>query len=214
MLEVPGAGESHPGVSLLHGSAGWRPIYGELARSLADSGFVALALDYYAEVGPAAIRSPEKLEKWPAYQAAVRRAVEYERSLPLVEARPVGLVGFSRGAFLAVSVASSILGVGAVVDFYGGGGGGVDSLEREVEDLPPLLILHGDADGIVPASFAHNLADAVAASGGEVETHLYPGVGHAFNLPHSSTFSEPAARDAWARTVGFLRRRLEWTPGY
>jgi len=208
VLETPEAPGPHPGVVLLPGAAGWRPAYAEAARVLADSGFVTLALDYYGETGGAPAGSEEKLRKWPQWQATVRNAVAYLRALPSVSGRPVGLVGYSRGAFLAVSAASSAPGVAAVVDYFGGGGGGTEPLEQEVRDVPPLLILHGESDSVVPVRFAHELRDAVLAQGGEVELHLYPGAGHAFNAPFSPSYSEPAALDAFARTVDFLRRRL------
>lgn len=208
ILERPRTPGPHAGVILLPGSAGWRPAYADLARMLADSGFVTLALDYYAETGPAAVGSEDKLRKWPQWQATVRNAVAYLQASAPLSGRPVGLVGYSRGAFLAVSVASSVPAIAAVVDFFGGGGGGTQSLEQEVRDFPPLLILHGEADNVVPVSFAYQLRDAVIAQGGEVELHVYPGAGHAFSAPFSSTYSEPAASDALARTIEFLRRRL------
>jgi carboxymethylenebutenolidase len=183
-------------------------MYADVAESFADSGFVALALDYYAETGGASMRSPEKPQKWPHCQSTGRNAVEYVRALPAVAGRPVGLIGYSRGAFLAVSVAGSTSGVEAVVDFYGGGGGGVDSLEQEVHNFPPLLILHGDADAVVPMRFAHALREAVVAEGGDVEMHVYAGAGHAFNAPYASTYTASAAQDSFSRTVEFLRRRL------
>jgi len=144
------------------------------------------------------------LTKWPAWQAAVRNAVAYLETLPAVSHRPVGLVGYSRGAFLAVSVAASVPAVSAVVDFFGGGGGGTDSLDKEVRRFPPLLILHGEADTVVPVRQAYRLREAVLAHGGEVEMHLYPGAHHAF----TAAYSEPAAIDSWRRTIDFLRRRL------
>jgi dienelactone hydrolase len=208
VLKTPGTPGPHAGVIILPGAGGWRPIYVVLAGILADSGFVALALDYYAETGPAAIRSAEKLQKWPQWQAMVRNAVSYLQESPAASGRPVALVGYSRGAFLAVSVASSLPAVAAVVDYYGGGGGGTDSLEEEARGFPALLILHGEADRVVPVRFAYELRDAVIAEGGAVETHLYPEARHAFNLPVGPTYSEPAATDAFARTVEFLRRRL------
>ena len=208
VVETPLEAGSHPGVILLHGSAGWQPMYAAIARALADSGFVTLALDYYAESGGAPIGSDEKLRKWGQWKETVRNAVEYLQALPSVSGGPVGLVGYSRGAFLAVSVASSLPGVKAVVDFFGGGGGGTDSLEHEVRGLPALLILHGEADDVVPVRFARGLRDAVLARGGEVEMQLYPGVGPAFNFPHAPTYSQAAASDSFRRTVAFLRRRL------
>ncbi len=208
VLAVPDAPGPHPAVVLLPGAGGWHGWYAQVARTLADSGFVTLALDYTAETGGAPIRSGEKLRKWPAWEATVRNAVRYLAALPSVAGRPVGLVGYSRGAFLAVSVAASTPGVHAVVDCFGGGGGGTHSLEQEARGFPALLILHGDADAVVPVRFAERLRTAVAAQGGEVEMHLYPGVGHAFNMPGMRTYSDAAAADAFRRTVDFLRRHL------
>jgi len=192
---------------LLPGSAGWRPIYATVARELADSGFVALALDYYGETGRDTSRGDRAL-KWPLWQGAVRAAVAWVAAHPDVAGRPVALVGYSRGAYLAVSVAASLPEVGAVVDFYGGGGGGPDSLADEVRGFPPLLILHGEADSVVPVRHALRLRDAVLAAGGQVEMHLYAGAQHAFNGGYASTHSEVAAADSWRRTLAFLRARL------
>jgi carboxymethylenebutenolidase len=199
--------DSCPGVILLHGASGWRPMLADLAAVMADSGFVVLALDYYADAGATPIGSARR-EKWPAYQEAVRRAVAYIKSLPKVCGRPIGLVGFSRGAFLAVSVSSSLPSVGAVVDFYGGGGAGERSVEEEAKGLPPILILHGDADRIVPVRFAQALKEAVVSAGGEVEMHIYPSARHAFNVPFTQVYSGEAAEDSYRRTMEFLARKL------
>ncbi|MEJ2719626.1 MAG: dienelactone hydrolase family protein [bacterium] len=208
VLASPAEVESCPGVILLHGASGWRSELARLASDMADSGFVVLALDYYADAGPAA-RRKARIEKWPAYKEAVRRSVDYMESLPAVHDQPIGLVGFSRGAFLAVSVASSIPGVRAVVDFYGGGGAGTQSVKEEVRGLPPLLILHGEADEIVPVSFAKALEEAAVSSGGDVEMHIYPGAGHAFNAPYNSGYQREAAHDSYRRMMQFLARRLK-----
>jgi len=208
VLEIPEGTTPHPAILLLHGSSGWRADYARLASILADSGFVALAIDYYADAGSSPIGSAEKLAKWPTYQASVRNAVAYLQSLSSVSGQPIALVGFSRGAFLAVSVAGSTPGVDAVIDFYGGGGGGTDALAHEVRGFPPLLILHGDADSTVPVRFAYALRDAVIAAGGDVELHVLPGARHAFNAPWSPTYAAPATRNADRWMFAFLRHRL------
>lgn len=209
VLASPADVESCPGVILLHGANGWRPELAGLASDMADSGFVVLALDYYADAGPAA-RGKARIEKWPAYKEAVRRAVAYMESLQAVHGQPIGLVGFSRGAFLAVSVASSLPNVRAVVDFYGGAGAGTQSAAEEARGIPPLLILHGEADKVVPVTFANALKEAVVASGGDVEMHIYPGAGHAFNAPYRSEYQREAAQDSYRRMMEFLARRLRF----
>jgi carboxymethylenebutenolidase len=201
LLEIPHTKGLHPAVIILHGAAGFDQRYAGLARFLADSGFVTLALDYYAEVGPSPISSEEKLKKWPGYQLAIRNAVKYLSSLKNVSEQRIGLVGFSRGAFLAVSVAASIPSVKAVVDFFGGGGGGTEPLEKEVQGLPPLLILHGENDRIVPLRFAHDLEDAVKRARGKVELQVYTNEGHGL--------SQATLPDAFRKMVKFLNLYLE-----
>ena len=206
VLEVPQSPGPHEAVILLPGSYGWRPDYARFARTFADSGFVALAIDYYAETGRGASPADES-RNWPVWQATVRNAVAYLDTLPPVSGRHIGLVGYSRGAFLAVSVASSLPAVSAVVTFYGGGSD-ADPAEEAIPRFPPLLILHGEADTEVSVALAHRLYDRMRAHGGEVEMHLYPGAQHVFNAPWAATYSAPDAADSWKRTIEFLRRRL------
>lgn len=206
ILEVPSSPGPHAAVILLPGSYGWRPDYARFARTFADAGFVALAIDYYGETGRG--DSPEEERRnWPVWQATVRNAVAYLEATPDVAGRPIGLVGYSRGAFLAISVASSTPSVKAVVDFYGGGSD-ADPPEGQIPQFPPILILHGEADDVVPVALAQRLYQRMRAHGGDVEMHLYPGAQHVFNGPWSSSYSEPDATDSWRRTIAFLKRRL------
>ncbi len=91
------------------------------------------------------------------------------------------------------------------VDFYGGGGGGSLRMEEEVVGLPPLLILHGEEDPVVGVSFARALCDAALRAGGRVEMRLFPGCGHAFNLPWSPAYARDADEESFALVLAFLR---------
>ncbi len=206
VLETPQTPGPHDAVILLPGSYGWRSDYARFARAFADAGLVALAIDYYAETGRGGSRAEEQ-RNWPAWQATVRNAVAYLDTMSQVAGRHIGLVGYSRGAFLAVSVAGSMPAVRAVVDFYGGGSDS-DPAVGDIPRFPPLLILHGEADTEVPVELAHRLYDRMRAHGGKVEMHLYPGAGHVFNAPWAATYSPPDAADAWRRTIEFLGRQL------
>jgi carboxymethylenebutenolidase len=209
-MYLPDGDGPGPGVVVLHGASGIGPNYSGFGANLAQHGFVALVLDYYRETGNAPIGSELKLERWPVWQETLVNAVRYLEHHPRVATGRIGLVGFSRGAFLAVSTAGRLPEVKAVVDFYGGGGGGPAPLEDDVRDLPPLLILHGEDDDIVPVAFAHRLRDATRAAGGEVEFQIYSAVGHVFNLPsYQSRYNAEIAADAFDRTIVFLRTRLE-----
>jgi dienelactone hydrolase len=207
ILEKPQAPGIYPAVIILYGSSGWRSPYISLAKELADSGFVVLVLDYYAETGRDTGQT-DIASKWPQWQAMIRSAVIFLQEDSSSYKRSVALIGYSLGAFLAVSTASSIPEVKAVVDYFGGGSSKKDELESEVRNFPPLLILHGEEDKVVPVSMAYSLRDAVIAQGGEVEIIIYPKEQHAFNATWSPYYSETAAFDSFKRTVDFLRRRL------
>jgi len=206
IVELPQTPGPHPAVLLLPGSYGWRPDYARFARSFADSGFVALAIDYYAEAGRGIVPSAGN-GNWSAWQTTVRNAVNYLAAMPAVAGRPIGVVGYSRGAFLAISVAASTPAIKAIVDLYGAGSD-ADPPEELIPQVPPILILHGEADSEVPVALAHRLYERMRSHGGDVEMHLYPGAKHVFNAPWSSNYSEPDAADAWRRTIAFLKHRL------
>ncbi len=208
VLVLPRTQAPHPAVVILHGSFGWRPIYAQIAQTLADSGFVALAINYFAETGRDSTKS-QRLQMHPQWLAAIRHAVEYLRRQPFVRPDRIGLIGYSRGAFLAVSVASTTPGVKAVVDYFGGIDTSTVPLEDQIRNFPPLLILHGAADTVVPVTRAYQLQQAVVSHGGEVEMHIYPGMNHAFNARFSPGYSDSAAADSEARTIVFLKRRLQ-----
>jgi dipeptidyl aminopeptidase/acylaminoacyl peptidase len=66
----------------------------------------------------------------------------------------------------------------------------------------PLLVLHGDADPVVPVDQSVRLAERVRAGGGDVELHVFPGEGHGFR--------QPEHRVAEYELMGaFLRRVLD-----
>jgi dienelactone hydrolase len=112
--------------------------------------------------------------------------------------------------------ARALTGAGFVtltLDYYAGssGGGGPGPLDDEVRNLPPLLILHGTADRIVPLGLAWELLAACRRAGRIVELHTYSGARHGFTIASLPTYSPRATADATARAVRFFRRWLAST---
>ncbi len=198
LLALPPRPGPHTGVVLLPGSGGWNERYPRLAALFSDSGFATLAVDYYGQTGMDTSRE-DALRKWPVWLATVRNAVAYLQGFPSA-GKPVALVGFSRGGALAIAAGGQTPGVSAVVDFFGAGPANPDSMRETVRSLPPLLILHGEADSVVSVNEAYRLRDAVRARGGRVEIHTYPGADHGFFN------SDSAAVDALRRAIEFLHR--------
>lgn len=91
----------------------------------------------------------------------------------------LALVGFSQGTMMSLYVAPRRARAPAAVVGYSGALVGAESLVTEVKSRPPVLLVHGDADTIVPFQAMAAAASGLRAAGLTVETLPRPG------LPHS-----------------------------
>jgi phospholipase/carboxylesterase len=93
----------------------------------------------------------------------------------------LALVGFSQGTMMALHVAPrrerQLAGV------VGFSGALIDPGAEGVRTHPPILLIHGDADPMVPIAALGNAEAALKALGFEVATHISPGLGHSIDLP-------------------------------
>lgn len=69
-------------------------------------------------------------------------------------------------------------------------------------DAVPTLLLHGEADALVPCAQSRRLAQALDAAGSDVELHTYP------HADHMWRGSSDVASNALRRTVAFLAAHL------
>ncbi len=95
-----------------------------------------------------------------------------------VDAANTILVGFSQGTMMSLHVAPR-----RDVSFAGvvGLSGRLltpETLEDEVRQKPPILLIHGDADEVVPVSSLPDAGNALTAAGFEVFAHISKGTGH------------------------------------
>jgi carboxymethylenebutenolidase len=114
----------------------------------------------------------------------------------------IGLVGFSNGGTLAGGAAARDPRITAAVVYYGTS---PFPMDVPVKRFPPLLILHGDADAIIPVEQGHHLADLAKQLGGSAELVIYPDERHGFGARLQTANST----DALSRTVAFLERELK-----
>lgn len=106
----------------------------------------------------------------------------------------VALVGFSQGSIMALdAIASGRWPFGAVVGFSG----------RLASPLPlqaavgtPVLLIHGSADTVIPATETSKAAAVLEPLGVKVETVILPGLGHTISA------------DGAARAGAFLQAAL------
>ena len=133
----------------------------------------------------------------------LRAAVGHVRADPDAAGKPVGCMGFCMGGALSGRLACSEPNLRAAAIFYG-----TPPPEEELLALScPLLGFYGGEDrritDAVPA-----MAKTIEEIGGSFEHHVYPRAPHAFLNDTRPSFRVDAARDAWARLLGFFAERL------
>jgi carboxymethylenebutenolidase len=205
----PGPG-AHPAVILLHGAVprgAGNEGFAEMCRKLAAAGYYAMFLEYYSQAGPALPGERQVSGKgfaawvngnFPAWMREIVSGIDVLNEDPTIERDRIALMGFSLGGFLALAVGASEGGrVAAIVEYYGGMNNSYTSMAA---NMPPTLILHGDADTTVPVRYARELDALLTKYNRPHEMKIYPGAWHGL---------DPASRDdAWRRSMDFLRRYL------
>jgi carboxymethylenebutenolidase len=207
---VPLAPGAHPAVILLHGAVprgAGNEGFAEMCRKLATAGYYAMFIEYYSQAGPALPGERPVTGKgfaawvngnFPAWMREIVSGIDVLNEDPAIERDRIVVMGFSLGAFLALAVGASEGGrVAAIVEYYGGMNNSYISMAA---NMPPTLILHGDADTTVPVRYARDLDALLTKYNRPHEMKIYPGAWHGL---------DPASRDdAWRRSMDFLRRYL------
>src|SRR5262245_37059216 len=91
------------------------------------------------------------------------------------------LVGFSQGTMMALQVAPRRAAAVAAVVGYSGAVVDPEGLAKEVRSRPPVLLIHGDADPVVPFAALAAAEAALAAAGIPAETIVRRGLGHSID---------------------------------
>jgi carboxymethylenebutenolidase len=191
-------GHRFPAVIALHGSGGGHASMAEPASLLAAQGYAIYVPHYFDRTGATeVIDKAIMVRHFPLWGKTLWDAVSHVERQPQVDPNQIGLLGFSLGAYLALSVASVDPRVQAVVDYFGGF---PKEMKLFMRRLCPTLILHGDADPTVPVEEAYHLQEMLEKRGIPYEMQIYPGVGHRFD--------GDIWRDAGRRTLAFLQKHL------
>ncbi len=90
----------------------------------------------------------------------------------------LALVGFSQGTMMALFVALRRARASAALVGYSGALIGDEALPEEIACRPPVLLVHGESDEIVPVQALPAAMAALKANSVPVETEARPGLGH------------------------------------
>ncbi|MES3027979.1 MAG: dienelactone hydrolase family protein [Pseudomonadota bacterium] len=120
--------------------------------------------------------------------AGVRRAaplvhgfIDMHRAAYDLPNSKVALVGFSQGTMMALHVGPRRSEVLAGIVGYSGMLADAEELQTEVRTKPPLLLVHGDADPMVPFAAMGQAEAEFKAMGFEISTHAAQGLGHSID---------------------------------
>ncbi len=169
----------------------------QFAQLLADQGFLVCVPHYFEVTGTNWADDATIWREFPTWMGTVSAALDEVSGHENADASRIGLVGFSLGAYLSLSLAVEQPRIKAVIDFFGG----IPAHSAEkLQQIAPVLILHGDADFTVPVAEAHKLAELLQARNSPFEMKIYAGAGHGFR-----GFD---MMDAGKRTYDFLKKHL------
>jgi dienelactone hydrolase len=194
---LPATPGRHRAVIALHGSGGIREGWStQPATLMAGQGYSVFLLHFFDRTGTVRADYETTQRHFPDWMRTIGDGITFASQHPAVDANRIGLLGFSLGAFLALAVASVDPRVKAVVEFFGG----LPEELQGVPKMPPVLILHGEDDRVVPVTEATKLQQLLERTGTPYEMKLYGGAGHVLNTMQFF--------DAGRRAVQFLNKYL------
>ena len=195
---IPETKTPRPAILALHGSGGGHDTLAVVARPLAEQGYNIYVPHYFDRTGTVEAEMPQMFLNFPQWAKTLWDAVSLVANQSATDPNRIGLIGFSLGAYLALSLSSVDPRIKAVAEYFGG-------LPKEVRPfmrrLAPTLILHGDADTVVPVAEAHNLQKLFEEKKVPYEIEIYPNEGH--------NFTEKTRARADAKMHAFFEKYLK-----
>jgi phospholipase/carboxylesterase len=138
-------------------------------------------------------------ERWVGANKAaplLERFLDAELARQQLPPSALALVGFSQGTMMALHVGLRWAAPPAAIVGYSGllvlpPDGSPETLAADVRSRPPVLLVHGDQDELIPVEALFQGSQALAAMGVPVEWHLSAGIGHGIDpegLRHGGEF--------------------------
>ena len=195
--------KARPAIVILHGASGIAPFadaYVRYARTLAASGFDAYLVSYFsphAKGSPPAADRLEEFRRRAIWRSRIGALIGVAKNAPHASGK-IGLLGFSLGGQVALSTAANDERVDSVVVFYG-----MIPMAEAMVHLPPILVIHGEADRTVPYARGEEIVALAHRLGANASILGYRGKDHGFDF-----LGGPAADSAMQQTIAFFRREL------
>jgi phospholipase/carboxylesterase len=132
------------------------------------------------------LMSRQPNERWDGVQAAapiLNAFLDAELKRRNLPPESLALVGFSQGTMMALHVGLRRAVPPAAIVGYSGmlimpGDAMSEAFAAEIKSRPPVLLIHGDEDQLIPVQAVNHSAQGLAALEVPVQWHISAGVGH------------------------------------
>lgn len=213
-LTRPVKAGKYPAVIVIHENAGLSDHIRDVARRLTKQGFVALAPDYLSRLGGTMKANPKgeglakirEMVPWQQVAEDTASGFQYLRVLPDVRGEQQALMGFCWGGEMAFAAATQIPSLDAVVVYYGRSPNPLDQVKNI---RAPVMAHYGEKDPGVNKGIPETEA-AMKKFNKSYDYKIYSGAQHAFNNDaNPERYQAQASKEAWERTLAFLRKNLK-----
>lgn len=162
-----------------------------LAQRLPRTAFVSPHAPFPCDMAPYGRQWFSLLDRTPAMiLAGVRAAapildafLDAELARHALDGSRLALLGFSQGTMMSLHVAPRRTAAVAGVVGFSGALVGADDLAVEIKSRPPVLLIHGDADEIVPFPAMAAAERGLTSAGIAVQSFARPGLPHSIDEP-------------------------------
>lgn len=204
----PKAGGKLPTVVVIHENRGLTDHIRDIARRLAAEGFLAVAPDMLTPIGG----TPKDRDKARDMIGTLKGGDVVKNLVSTARFAgshansngSVGTVGFCWGGQRVNMLAVADPQLKAAVAYYG------RQPTKDLDKINAKLMLHYASDDANVNKGIDAYMKGLKAAGKSVEMHQYPGTKHAFNNDaNPERYNAAAAKQAWGRTVAFLKANLK-----
>jgi carboxymethylenebutenolidase len=220
---APAGTGKFPAVIVLMEAFGLNKWCRSICDRLAQSGFIAIAPDFYRGVTYAYTDVPGAIAKLKslnddAIMGDVGKSLDFLSKQSAVDPNAIGVIGFCMGgryAFLANAVHATR--IKAAISYYGGGIDalpnnplGQKSLLARVDTMrSPIMLMYGSEDQLIAADEHGRVAAALSKAKKRYILNLFPKAGHGFLSDRRDSYAPEAAAEAWVMTTGFFKQNLK-----
>lgn len=204
----PKQAKKYKAIVVIHENRGLTPHIEDVARRVAQAGYLAIAPNALSALGKTPANEDEARALFSELKAE-NNLQNFKNAFSYLKTRTdfdggAGCVGFCWGGAMANNLAVHVPDLKAAVAFYG--------RQPAAEDVPKIkaaVQLHyAEMDERVNEGMARYEEDLKKA-GIKYEMYVYPGVQHAFhNDTSAARYNEPAAKLAWQRTLAFFNKHV------